>query len=234
MNKLQKFFNDSWRFYTSYLVSLSIIVFIPTMPIDFVMLLDMTVVLVEFDTTWYFFSLHVILIPLYLSALIVFMASRVDGNSPSFKSVYTKAFQFWWPMAVVYLVTSILIGIGFLALIIPGLIVMARTSYAQFYCVLENNSPMEAIKKSWSETRENQWIILIGLTVMYLAIEVPDWLASKALSAIGVNYAFIHVVTSILYGILFSLPIIFAFRMYSDRKTILNKLNQQGPSAGTH
>ena len=225
MNKLRKFLHDSWRFYTSYLVGLSILVFIPTMPIDFVMLLDMTVVLVEFDTTWYFFGLHIILIPLYLSALIVFMASRIDGNSKSFKAVYSKAIQFWLPMAVVYLVTSILIGIGFLALIIPGLIVMARTSYAQFYCVLENNSPMEAIKKSWSETKENQWVILIGLTVMYLAIEVPDWVTSKALTAIGAHYAFIHVVTSILYGVLFSLPIVFAFRMYSDRKTILNKLN---------
>ncbi len=234
MNKLQKFLNDSWRFYTSYLVSLSIIVFIPTLPVDIVTLLDNTIVLVDFDTTWYFYTLHAMLIPLYLSALIIFMASRVDGNFPSFKAVYTKAFQFWLPMLVIYLITFILIGIGFMALIIPGMIVMARTSYAQFYCVLENISPMDAIKKSWSETKENQWVILIGLAVMQLTVEVPDWLASKVLTAIGANYAFIHVVTSVLYGILFSLPIIFAFRMYCERQTMLNKLNQQGPSAGTH
>ncbi|WP_157497622.1 YciC family protein [Gilvimarinus chinensis] len=155
------------------------------------------------------------------------MASRLDGNSISFKAIYSKAFRFWPLMAVVYLTTSILIGVGFLALIIPGLIVMARTSYAQFYCVLENKGPIEAIKKSWNETRENQWILLIGLVVMYSAIEVTDWMASKTLTAIGAHYVFVHIVASILNCTLFSLPIVFAFRMYSDRKATIKEQQDQ-------
>lgn len=221
MNNLQSFISDTWEFYTANIVSLAMIVLLPILAIDFVAILDMTVVLVDFDTTLHLFVLHCFAIPLYLSAVIIFIAYRLRDESPSIKVVYAIAFRYWAPVAVLFLVTSLLIGLGLLLFILPGLIVMSRTIYAQFYCVIDNAQPIEAIKKSWHETEESQWVILLGLLLMYTCAEVPRWLAAKSLSTAGVPDAVIYAVSSTLYSILFSLPVIFAFRMYYNRTNVI-------------
>lgn len=222
MDKLQKYLIDTWRFYSSNFASLASIVLILTLPIDLIALLDMTIVLVDFETTWYFYALHLIAMPLYLSALVIFIASKIAGDNLRIKDIYKTAIQFWIPIAIIYLITTIAIALGLFLLVIPGLVVFARTAFAQFFCVLDKVTPIGAIKKSWEATREQQWLILGGLILVYLASELPNWLVNKALSSIGASYPLTYFISSILSALLFAPPIIFAFRLYSAQQETSN------------
>jgi len=90
----------------------------------------------------------------------------IDSRKPKFSDlVYYKP-------AIKYFSASILQGIiaviGFILLIIPGIIFSIRLSYVNYLIVDKNLGPVEAIKKSWNMTRGNTWNlfffgILVGL-----------------------------------------------------------------------
>ena len=60
-----------------------------------------------------------------------------------------------------YILASIIQGIivlvGFILLIIPGIILAVRLQYASYLIVDKNLGPIEAIKTSWKITRGNTW-----------------------------------------------------------------------------
>lgn len=66
------------------------------------------------------------------------------------------------------IVTGIVVILGLVLLIIPGVILAIRLQYTTYLIVDKNLGPIEAIKKSWSVTRGNTWNlfffgILLGL-----------------------------------------------------------------------
>lgn len=77
-----------------------------------------------------------ILIP-FTVAFYGFFLNHLRGFSPDWKSVYKEGFDRYWDYLVVGLVTSLIIGVWFLLLIVPGII--AALSYSQVYYVLHDN-----------------------------------------------------------------------------------------------
>ena len=80
--------------------------------------------------------INVLLIP-FTVAFCGFFLSHLRGFSPDWKSVYKEGFDRYWDYLVVGLVTSLIIGVWFLLLIVPGII--AALSYSQVYYVLHDN-----------------------------------------------------------------------------------------------
>jgi uncharacterized membrane protein len=90
----------------------------------------------------------------------------VDGRKPKFSEL------FYYKPAINYFVASLIQGVivvlGFILLIIPGIIFSTRLQYVSYLIVDKNLGPVDAIKKSWNVTRGNTWNlfffgILIGL-----------------------------------------------------------------------
>lgn len=90
----------------------------------------------------------------------------VDGKKPKFTDL------FYLRPAVNYFIASFIQGIitviGFILLIIPGIIFSIRLSYVSYLIVDKNFGPIEAIKTSWKITKGNIWNlfffgILLGL-----------------------------------------------------------------------
>ena len=90
----------------------------------------------------------------------------VDGKKPKFSDLL------YYKPAIKYFIASILQGIiaviGFILLIIPGIIFSIRLSYVSYLIVDKDLGPIEAIKTSWKITKGNTWNlfffgILIGL-----------------------------------------------------------------------
>ena len=79
---------------------------------------------------------------------------------------------FYYKPIVNYFLTSIVVGIivviGLILLIVPGIFFALRLQYASYLIVDKNLGPIEAIKKSWKITHGNAWNlfffgILLGL-----------------------------------------------------------------------
>jgi uncharacterized membrane protein len=79
-------------------------------------------------------------------------------------------------LAMLGLQVSILfvVGLGFLLLIVPGIIVALGFSYAQFFVVDANLGPFEAMRASWAATRGQRGRIFgfgfVGLGVIFLGM----------------------------------------------------------------
>jgi uncharacterized membrane protein len=75
---------------------------------------------------------------------------------------------FYYKPIVSYILASIINGIivvlGLILLIIPGIILAIRLQYTTYLIVDKNLGPLEAIKKSWKITRGNTWnLFFLGI-----------------------------------------------------------------------
>jgi uncharacterized membrane protein len=67
------------------------------------------------------------------------------------------------------IVSAVLIGLSFLALVIPFFFVLPRLTLVFYFLVDQNLGPMEAIKASWEQTKGHSGKVwgLIGVTVLF-------------------------------------------------------------------
>ena len=125
-----------------------------------------------------------ILIP-FTVAFYGFFLNHLRGFSPDWKSVYKEGFDRYWDYLVVGLVTSLIIGVWFLLLIVPGII--AALSYSQVYYVLHDN-PQVSCKRareiSYALTDGCKWDLFV------LELSFIGWWLLVALTA---GIAFIYV-----------------------------------------
>lgn len=125
-----------------------------------------------------------ILIP-FTVAFYGFFLNHLRGFSPDWKSVYKEGFDRYWDYLVVGLVTSLIIGVWFLLLIVPGII--AALSYSQVYYVLHDN-PQVGCKRareiSYALTDGCKWDLFV------LELSFIGWWLLVALTA---GIAFIYV-----------------------------------------
>jgi hypothetical protein len=69
------------------------------------------------------------------------------------------------------IITGIVVILGLVLLIIPGVILAIRLQYTTYLIVDKNLGPIEAIKKSWSVTRRNTWnLFFFGILLVLINI----------------------------------------------------------------
>jgi hypothetical protein len=76
----------------------------------------------------------------------------------------------------------ILIEIGFILLVVPGLILMARWSIAIQTCVGEGLAPFVALRRSAQLTKGHRWKI-VGVLMMFVIVK---WLGSTGISLVPI------------------------------------------------
>jgi uncharacterized membrane protein len=116
-----------------------------------------------------YFFLYVVLFVINLIigiGLIKIALEFIDEKKPKFSDL------FYYKPIVNYFIASLIQGIlsliGFILLIIPGIIFSTRLQFTSYLIVDKKLKPVDAVKKSWSITRGNTWNlfffgILLGL-----------------------------------------------------------------------
>tara|TARA_B100001094_G_scaffold328521_1_gene389098 strand:- start:835 stop:1551 length:717 start_codon:yes stop_codon:yes gene_type:complete len=154
--------------------------------------------LIEIYSQWYENnSLQLFIIEQTINIMfIVFIASLAVqfknisnmGNPQSFfkvsKTIYLKIPYLFFALFI----TNILVQIGFLFLIFPGIYLFARLSLYPIYISLENKGPIESIKCSWNATDEfgsrlTIYTLLFGILLILIILLTASLLA---LSSIGI------------------------------------------------
>ncbi|MEM6581343.1 MAG: hypothetical protein AAF699_08730 [Pseudomonadota bacterium] len=152
--------------------------------------------------------------PLYQAAIIFFVASAVSDRRLGVNACLKLASRVWVPLFILSVISAPIIWIGLALLIIPGLFVIARLLFAQFYCIFDGMNPVDAIKASWNETMELQWTILGGLVLVVLACTMPILLLQQIVVSLGALNIVTAILISVLGAVLSTPPTVFAFRMY--------------------
>lgn len=96
------------------------------------------------------------------------------------------------------ILVTLLTAVGFILLIIPGIIVALRYSLISYYIVDKNQGVTEAMRSSWEATRDSTW----NLFLLYLVFGVIGIVACIPL----------------FLGLLIALPVIFIAQAYVYRQ----------------
>lgn len=80
---------------------------------------------------------------------------------------------------------GLIVGIGFLALVIPGIFLLSALYFWNFYVIDEGQNLVEAMKSSWRDTKENRLRTLGLLILVVVATGVFGGVTGVALGFVG-------------------------------------------------
>jgi uncharacterized membrane protein len=134
---------------------------------------------------WKFDSFEWFLAPLMLFALAygVFVAGpikygaswvylkAVRGERIEVRDIFAVFQRNYWNAVIANIVVGIIVGLGFVMLIFPGIIFACRLAFVRYLVVDREMDVMDALRVSWDMTRGYGWqIFLMGLLAIPVVI----------------------------------------------------------------
>lgn len=140
-------------------------------------------------------------------------------------TAYHHAFSFLYRYAGLALLVGLIVIIGFILFVIPGVVLSVYFVFASFVLVLENKGIRESMKISREYVRGRWWSVFWRLTVLMVVL-----IAGSILVSLGVTAVFASVVTDAsLVGVilengltLLTMPLAcaYVYLLYQDVKRI--------------
>lgn len=119
-----------------------------------------------------------------------------------------------------FLFTSIVVGIivviGFILLIVPGIFLAIKLSIAGTESVVGKKDVVESLKSSWEKTNGNFWHILATFVILFLIVAIITGIISAIVSAIGVQ--FLSSLFSTFFGFSFTIMTVLIYQSLSRPK----------------
>jgi len=126
-----------------------------------------------------------------------------------------------------YIVLSVFVGLavmfGFILLVILGVVFAIRLAFSDFYLLLGQETPTEAMRSSWEITKDYLWVILGGYVVITIALYAPYFLVTSLIDKSSIIYWVLDTASNIAYSVLGAIYTIFAFRVYEFARMQHNK-----------
>ena len=95
----------------------------------------------------------------------------VRGERVEIKDVFSVFQRNYWNAVVANIVVSVIVGLGIIMLIVPGIIFACRLAFVPYLVVDREMDAMEALRVSWDMTRGYGWqIFFMGFLAIGIAI----------------------------------------------------------------
>lgn len=120
----------------------------------------------------YAMLLGVLFYPLYTAPLILFLAARSSGQAVTPGALFAHALRLWPAFALLSGLSALAIMLGLSLLVLPGIWIMIKLAFAEFYLVLHQQQPLRALQSSFELTKGRFWPICACL----LSVLLPLWL----------------------------------------------------------
>ena len=92
------------------------------------------------------------------------------GDKLEIKDMF-EAFRNYWNAVLANLLVSIIVGVGLVLLIVPGIIFACKLAFTPYLVVDRKMGVIEAVKESWRMTGGHAWkVFLIGLLAIPICI----------------------------------------------------------------
>lgn len=111
-----------------------------------------------------FFMMYVV------TAIVVSMKRVYDRQPIIVPEVLQESLRFFPRVLVVTILTKLIIGLGFIAFIIPGIIASLLLSFTIPALVWHNLTPWQAMVRSYRAVRQNWWNVLYYLLLVNLMV----------------------------------------------------------------
>lgn len=108
--------------------------------------------------------------PIQYGANWVFLKA-VRGERIEVKDIFVVFQRNYWNVVIANIVVGIIVGMGFVMLIVPGIIFACRLAFVPYLVVDREMDVMDALRVSWDMTRGYGWqIFLMGFLSIFVVI----------------------------------------------------------------
>ncbi|MDJ0810789.1 MAG: hypothetical protein QNJ02_16825 [Desulfobacterales bacterium] len=107
--------------------------------------------------------------PIYMGGLIYLLARIESGQPWSLQEGFVVGVRLWDKLLLANLISLVVIGIGFMAFVVPAIIAYARLAMVEFRIVLDGDDPFRAIKNSYQMTRLYMLPIIGSTSILFMA-----------------------------------------------------------------
>ncbi len=214
---LNTFLIDTWSFFKIHIVTILIIILPVTIPVELITALHQYFTAeddVVFQNLIFPLLLNSMAYPIYTIAIIFYISSVISGNQKNIKTLWNLGIEYWLPFMIYSILSGIVITIGLVLFIIPGLLYTARYSFSAFDLLLNKNTPLNAMKNSWHETKDYIWIILGGYITITVFLFSPFFFISQLFTPDSTELLIFEIISNIILSVLHVLYTIFSFRVY--------------------
>ena len=123
-------------------------------------------------------------VPILNGALIYGAMRGLEGEPAALEDCFRAGTQRWLPMLGLMIASGFLIAIGFILLVVPGVLLLLRWCVAAPVLALEGRGIPESMGRSADLTRDRRWSIFL-LFLIYFGIQ---FVLQAVLGAVGVGY----------------------------------------------
>ncbi len=228
---LNKSLMDTWSFFKIHVIAISLIILPIVVPIEtLTAFYQYFLASEEFVLSERLIPMIIgfVAYPIYAVGVVFYIASVISGETIDAKTSWRLGIKFWVPYVVMSIFIGVVITFGLFLLIIPGIIFAIRYAFSEFELLLNQSKPLDAMKNSWAITKDYIWVILGGYIIITLVLYAPYYLLAWFFDETSVAYWLLVTVLNIIYSVVASLYIIFAFRVYEFAKSQPNQ--SQNPS----
>lgn len=186
-------FTQDWKIFLSAGLIISIVAFLTELRFDSSSF---------YTATEFFIKLIGGLLSVFLSlGLIRMILNRIRGKKIALKNLFENiSLKLYFSFLIVGIIYAIIIGFGFIALIIPGLILMSGLFMTQYLVADEKAKVMESFSKSWKLTKGNRWrifffLILVGIISIIGALTLIGMIVVIPFISIASTYLYNDIVS---------------------------------------
>jgi hypothetical protein len=107
------------------------------------------------------------LLQVHLTGVLILVIADISNNSfQSTINYYFKSLYYILPLFCVSILVGIAVTFGFLAFLLPGIFLMGKLIFAQYFLILRGKGVLESLEQAWNLDSSRAWNI--GLAVFSL------------------------------------------------------------------
>lgn len=153
-------------------------------------------------------------------AVVYAVYQSLRNDVVSIGDAISKAMSNIVPLFLIAIVCGIAIGIGFMILVIPGLIIMTMVAVVIPVCMAERLGTMDAIKRSTDLTKGYRLKVFALLLIVLVASAIINGIINGIVGAIVPNVIVVSVVSVAIGAVPMAFGYIMASVMYYDLRAV--------------
>jgi hypothetical protein len=164
---------------------LALILYLPTLLYGFASLGEAESGIASGDATGdvVFGLLSFVLTYILVGALVYGTVQHLRGQRPSLGAIVNRGMATIGPVVVIAILLSLVLGVGFLLLVVPGLFLLVAYAVVIPAAVVERAGIIGSFKRSWELTKGYRWPVL-GIVLVLLLIVILLGLVIGALGGV--------------------------------------------------